>query len=399
MKPHRGRIPRPGWGVGAAMLPLLFASAVVALQPAQAQTYTVLYAFTGTGGDASGPTGDLIRDAAGNLYGTSIYGGASGLGTVFKLDSTGTETVLYSFAGGADGETPNAGLVRDTAGSFYGTTQQGGTYKFGTVFKLDTTGTETILHSFGAGNDGQYPRAGLIRDAAGNLYGTASEGGTYAQGIVFKIDATGAETVLYNFPGGADGWGPIVGVIRDTAGNLYGSTTGGGDQSCDCGTVFKLDTTGTETVLHTFTYTDGARPGSVTMDSSGNLYGTTVFGGITSFFCRSGCGTVFKLDVTGTYTLLHSFTGKRDGKTPATSLIRDAAGNLFGTTEVGGAFNRGTVFRIGPLGRETVLYSFSGGTDGSTPGASVVEDSAGNLYGVAQNGGAFGYGTVFKLTP
>jgi uncharacterized repeat protein (TIGR03803 family) len=375
---------------------------VIGMMPtAEAQTLSVLYSFTGAAGDGFGPTGNLIRDEAGNLYGTTFYGGTAGLGTVFKVDATGAETVLHSFIGGTDGEVPNVGLIRDGAGNLYGTTQQGTSSNSGIAFKVTATGTETVLFTFSGSATGQFPRSGLIRDDAGNFYGTTSGGGTFELGTVFKLDAAGNETVLYSFPGGANGWGPLAGLLRDAAGNLYGTTLGGGDNvSCDCGVAFKLDATGAETVLHSFTGVDGARLGfGLTRDNVGNLYGTTAYGGITSAFCGSGCGIVFKLDATGTETILHSFTGKHDGKTPITSLLRDAAGNLFGTTEIGGTFNLGTVFKIGPTGRETVLHSFTGGADGSTPYGGLVEDAGGNLYGAALNGGAFGAGTIFKITP
>ncbi|MGA8430284.1 MAG: choice-of-anchor tandem repeat GloVer-containing protein [Candidatus Sulfotelmatobacter sp.] len=209
--------------------------------------------------------------------------------------------------------------------------------------------------------------------------------------------------MLYNFQGGTGGWGPLGSLTRDAAGNLYGTTLGGGDDvvDCDCGIVFKLDATGTETVLQNFTGSNGARLAfGLTRDNAGTLYGSTVYGGLAvSGLCSGGCGTVFKLDAAGTESVLHTFTGKVDGRYPVGILIRDAAGNLYGTTQLGGAFNFGTVFKIGLTGRETVLHSFTGGADGGNPGAGVIEDAAGNLYGVAENGGANGYGTVFKLTP
>jgi uncharacterized repeat protein (TIGR03803 family) len=327
---------------------------VVASTPsAQAQvgpTFNLLYSFTNiTTGEF--PYAGVVRDAAGNLYGTTYYGGDTqclhfgGCGTVFKVDTTGKETVLHSFTGSADGKFPEGGVLRDAASNLYGTTIVGGTSDAGTVFKLDTTGKETVLHSFtGGGADGQCPAAGLVRDGAGNLYGTTANGGRSGKGTVFKVDTTGKETVLHSFAGtGGDGANPYAGLVRDTAGNLYGTTFLGG-ASCNCGTVFKLDTTGKETVLLSFTGLDGEyTTAGLVQDSAGNLYGTTAGGG------TSGYGVVFKLDKTGTETVLHSFTGgTTDGNSPYAGLVRDAAGNLYGTTHSGGASNDGTVFKLTP---------------------------------------------------
>jgi uncharacterized repeat protein (TIGR03803 family) len=221
---------------------------------------TVLHNFNGT--DGSVPTGELVRDAAGNLYGTALFGGVAGCGfgcgTVFKLDKAGKETVLYSFSGGNDGGNPVSGLVRDTAGNLYGTTRYGGDLSClsgsgcGVVFKVDTTGKLTVLYSFIGGADGADPEAGLALDAKGSLYGTTYYGGTgpcsdfgrVGCGIVFKLDTKQKETILYSFTHGADGAHPMAGLIHNAAGNIYGSTAGGGDFTCNpqfgCGVVFKL---------------------------------------------------------------------------------------------------------------------------------------------------------------
>jgi len=235
------------------------------------------------------PLAGLVRDAAGNLYGTTASGGASGLGTVFKVSAGGAETVLHSFTGGSDGEYPYASVIRDAAGNLYGTTYAGGASGLGTVFKIDTQAHETVLYSFRGGADGEYPSAGLVRDAAGNLYGTTNSGGSSGGGIVFKISSAGKETVLHSFKGGKDGEYPYASVIRDAAGNLYGTTYGGG--ASGWGTVFEIDPTGKETVLYTFTgAADGASPeGGLVQDTAGHLYGTTKYGG------AFGAGTVFEL--------------------------------------------------------------------------------------------------------
>ena len=254
---------------------------------------TVLYSFTNSGGDGALPIGGVVIDMAGNLYGTTEVGGSSGNGTVFKVDSSGSETVLYSFANsGGDGANPVAGLVMDTAGNLYGTTEFGGSSDSGTVFKVDPSGSETVLYSFtNSGGDGAYPFAGLVMDTAGNLYGTTAQGGSSNNGTVFKVDPSGSETVLYSFTNsGGDGQSPEAGLVMDAAGNLYGTAHGGG--SFGNGIVFKVDPSGSETVLHGFTGSDGADPeAGLIMDKAGNLYGTTAFGG------TSDNGTVFKLTV------------------------------------------------------------------------------------------------------
>jgi len=366
---------------------------VAASHAAQAQTYSVLYGFTGSGGAL--PFAGVIRDAAGNLYGTTFGGGAFGNGTVFKVETTGKETVVYSFTGGGDGAGPQAGLTRDNAGTLYGTTWAGGTSGYGTVFKVNKTGKETVLYSFtGNGNDGARPYGGVIRDAAGNLYGTTFRGGASGLGTVFKV-AKRKETVLHSFTG-ADGENPYASVIRDAAGNLYGTTSGGG--AFGYGAVFKVGKTGKETVLYSFTVNgnDGTSPfGGVIRDAAGNLYGTTALGG------ASAKGTVFKVDKTGKETVLYSFTGTgNDGANPIMGLIRNKAGDLYGTTMAGGSSNAGTVYKVDSTGKETVLYDLNGGTDGAQPGyGHLVQDGKGNLYGTASTGGSGGDGTVFKLTP
>jgi uncharacterized repeat protein (TIGR03803 family) len=247
------------------------------------------------------------------LYGTTYYGGTGpcndgqgvGCGTVFRLDKSGNETILHSFSGGTDGANPpGSGLVRDATGNLYGTALSGGDLGQGTVFKLNRTGKVTVLHTFTDGTDGGQPSGGLIRDTAGNLYGTTVTGGScqYNQngcGTVFKLNKANRETVLYDFMGGSsDGLFPFAGVIQDAAGNFYGTTHQGGD-SCapdGCGTVFKLDTKGKETVVRSFKGgNDGVFPqAGVISDAAGNLYGTTSEGGGAG--CGgSGCGVIFKV--------------------------------------------------------------------------------------------------------
>jgi uncharacterized repeat protein (TIGR03803 family) len=317
-----------------------------------------------------------------------------------KAPEPPTYSVLYTFTGGADGANPNyagpgAGLIRDEEGNLYGTAGLGGDYSSvycgsvgcGVVFKIDRTGKETVLHTFTGPPDGAEPTAGLIRDEAGNLYGTTIGGGSagLAAGTVFKVDRAAKETVLYSFTGGADGNSPYAGVIQDEAGNLYGATIGGGDLSgCfgnGCGVVFKLNPAGRETVLYSFTGgADGDNPGtSLIRDEAGNLYGTTISGG------SDGQGVVFKLDPTKEETVLYSFTGGADGGGPQ-GLIRDREGTIYGVASDGGAFGNGVVFRLDPAGKETVLYTFTGGTDGGFPYGTLLRVGS-DLYGTTFFGG------------
>jgi uncharacterized repeat protein (TIGR03803 family) len=271
--------------------------------------------------------------------------GSSGCGTVFKVDKNGKETTLHDFAGTPDGWVPYAGLAREAAGNLYGMTLNGGAYSSGALIKIDKNGNESVLYSFGGDGQGpNNPYGGLTRDAAGNLYGTTGMGGTFFSGTVFKLDTTGGFTVLHNFDTqNGDGYFPAGNLVRDAAGNLYGTTEFGGTSGS--GTVFKVDKNGNETVLHNFAggTADGGLPflSGLLRDAKGNLYGVTGEGGASSF------GTVYKLDPAGKETILHSFNGK-DGKIPYGTLIMDKQGNLFGTTSAGGAHGAGVVFEITP---------------------------------------------------
>jgi uncharacterized repeat protein (TIGR03803 family) len=273
---------------------------------------------------------------------------------VYKLDAAGKETVLYSFSGGADGDEPFAGVIRDSAGNLYGTTTFGGTPcaptimgqppSCGVVYRLDAAGNYSVLYSFTGGADGGNPYSGVIRDSSGNLYGTTYDGGAGKVGVVFKVDMSGQETVLCSF-NGYDGALPFSGVIRDPGGNLYGTTAGGGGPFGDGeGVVYKLDPSGAITVLYAFPGgADGAETfAGVIRDRAGNLYGTTFFGG------TADAGVVFELDSAGSYTVLYSFAGGVDRGNPYGGVIRDERGNLYGTTYYGGPGNRGVVFELKP---------------------------------------------------
>jgi uncharacterized repeat protein (TIGR03803 family) len=386
-----------------------------AVQSAQGQTFALVHTFAGAP-DGAFPSG-LVEDAAGNLYGTTQQGGITtgvcasagvdglkGCGTVFKVDSTGIETVLYRFAGGTDAQFPTAGLVRDASGNLYGATPVGGASNKGAVFKVDPAGNETVLYNFTGGADGWAPQGTLVLDAAGNLYGTTQGGGASMQGTVFKLDTAGKETVVYSFTGPPDGAHPVAGLVQDGAGNLYGTTPVG--CAFGAGTVFKVDATGTETVLHSFTgNADGGSPeAGLILDGAGNLYGTTTMGGALNCLGGQnnpvGCGAVFKLSPTEAETVFN-FTPD-SGDFPNVGLVRDSAGNLYGTTEFTGphAGTSAVLFEMNTSGGETVLFTFKGGgLDRTYPTGSLVLDAAGNLYGTTQYGGSVGAGTVFKLNP
>ncbi len=387
-------------GFGLAMTLIL---AVLVVPSVQAQTFSVLYTFSG-GPDGANPEAGVIQDPKGRLYGTASRDGKS-CGVVFKLTLAGMETPLHTF--GQQGCQPMAGLVRDTAGNLYGTTVKGGTYQKGVVFKLAPNGKYTVLHKFGASDDGAYPVTGLILGSGGNLYGTTQYGGDLTCqnsngmgcGTVFRLSRWGKETVLHRFHGKAnDGATPLTGLVQDSAGNLYGATEcTSGSLGCHLG-VFKLTPTRKLTVLNT---RDGVR--GLTLDAGGNLYGTGV-GGTGNCFGGNGCGVVFKLDTsTGQETVLYSFQGVPDGEGPLGGVIRDSAGNLYGTTQLGGTSSAGTVFKVDSNGIETVLHSFEG-PDGGDPISALTMDAKGNLYGTTPVGGAAGCnqngcGVVFKIAP
>jgi uncharacterized repeat protein (TIGR03803 family) len=387
--------------------------AILVAHSAQAQTYQVLHGFTG-GTDGGSPVAGVTLDGEGNLYGTTPYGGDSacgtfGCGVVFRLGTNGHEALLHTFEDGRDGEFPFAGVIRDAKGNLYGTTSSG------TVFRLSPTDKFSPLYIFKGSAPSPPSPSQLIRDGQGNLYGTTYTGGDascgyYNEGcgVVFKLSPAGKKTVLHIFKGGTDGEYPIAGVVQDAQGNIYGTTLNGGNicSSPGCGTVFKLSKTGKETVLYTFTGgADGAYPSGVILDAQGNLYGTTEVGGTG---CNShGCGVVFKLSKTGKETVLYTFTGGADGAQPQAGVVLDTQGNLYGTTYTGGDASCnspagcGVVFKLSNTGTETVLHSFAGATsDGMFPYAGVTRDANGNLYGTTNSGGPnFDWGVVFKLTP
>ena len=460
--------PSPNWN-----------SIVFMLTPSgTAWNFTTLFSFPATG-FSNGVVGPLVVDSSGNFYGVNTYRGTFGGGIVFELSYSGNtlvESVLYSFARSGDGMSPTAGLAIDQAGNLYGSAPQGGTLGYGGVYKLtrDTQGNwnEAVIYSFKSVTDGWGPIGGVVLDGAGNVYGTTAAGGntscscgtafelspnssgTYTKktihnfsgaagsqlatlaamvfdshgnlygttpfgngninvsnaGTVYRLSPSSSGwtyNVLYGFPA-SDGDEPLAGPTFDSAGNLYGTTATGG--SSGVGTVYELLPGGngvwTEKLLYIFrSGNDGAYPRSnIVIDSSGNLFGTTESGGSGS---NSGSGTVFELSPNGTgwkETILHAFQSNGvDGTFPLVGLTRDASGNFFGTTNIGGTYGFGTVFKMtlssSGTWSESVLYSFTGGTDGSEPWAPITIDSAGNLYGSTVYGGAHGTGAIFVLSP
>jgi uncharacterized repeat protein (TIGR03803 family) len=373
---------------------IMIAATLTATSALHAQAYQVIHHFA-SAVDGAQPNG-LARDATGNLFGTTQSGGSSGLGTVFKLDSTTHGvTVLYNFINSPDGARPIGPVSLDSAGNIYGTTIWGGVGNVGTVFKIDSNGAETILHAFSnLDADGAFPSDGLTWDRSGNLYGITNAGGIHGGGVVFRISTLGTERTLYRFSGSPDGSQPVAGLARDSAGNLYGTTLSGG--SYDYGSVFKLARNGTETVLHSFSGSaDGAWPwAEPVLDSVGNLYGTTSVGG------NFNKGTVFKIDGAGNFSVMYSFNG-RNGDGPQAGLVLDSSGNLYGNTSQGGFYDFGVVFKIDPSGHETVLHSFAGGdeADGATPLGRLLLTPDGTIFGSTIFGGFHGDGVLFRLLP
>jgi uncharacterized repeat protein (TIGR03803 family) len=369
---------------------VLTLAGIVATQACLAASLATLVSFNGSNGEF--PYASLISDHSGNLYGTTFGGGTSGKGTIFHLDTaSATLSTLASFAG-VNGAFPSTKLMIDAAGNLLGTTEQGGFANWGTIYRLEpNTNTLTSLASFDFTN-GAYPVAALISDPTGNLYGTTYNGGIDASGTVFRLDANHAISALVSFSGPIGRY-PAAGLTADSAGTFYGTTSDGGAGLY--GTIFQFDAMTNEiTTLAEFNGINGGSPwrGELIEDNEGNLYGTTEIGG------ASNLGTVFRLDTnTNTLTTLASFMGL-NGALPNSGLIIDAAGNLYGTTLAGGSSNRGTVFRL-EVGTNmlTTIVSFNG-TNGASPYAGLIADAVGNLYGTTVDGGANDQGTIFSIT-
>jgi uncharacterized repeat protein (TIGR03803 family) len=416
------------------MLPVALAALALTLTTAASAQYTetTLYNFGAMTGDPTDPSTGLIRDAAGNLYGSSNLGGVAD-GAAYELSSSSggswTETILYSFPiDGTSGYQPSGSLTMDSSGNLYGVTQMGGTHNKGAVYELShgSSGwTESVIYSFAGNPDGEAPSGSMIFDADGNLYGTSFRGGggTNANcfdgcGTVFELSPSSSgwtEKILYGFSGGADGLGPGGNLLFDTAGALYGSAAEGGSvvgAGCfaGCGTIFRLTSiSGTWRFARLFDFqgpTGGAAPLAIAFDSAENLYGAASAGG-RGCAGNLGCGVVFKLTRQTTpgpwkETVLHAFTGKHDGQGPS-GVALDSAGNIFGAADFGGSGNIGTVWELTPTSHGpwtfTQLYEFGTGANGGIPNSGVILDPSGNLYGTTQQYGQYDRGTVFELSP
>ena len=419
---------------GALALTAVLMSAVITAQSAPAQTFTVLDDFNSTdGGDASAT---LVQATNGNLYGTTPEGGAAGAGNIYYVTPSGTLTSIYSFclqgtppSDCPDGYRPLPALIQASNGDLYGTTLGGGANHEGSVFKITTGGSLTTLYSFCSLSgcvDGIQPYGPLFQASNGDLYGTTSfDGANSGWGTIFKMTLTGKLTTIVNFAYTPGGNMPAGGLIEATNGDLYGMTpTGGGYGDCtySCGTVFKITAAGKITYLHNFCFlsgcADGGSPqGALIQASNGNFYGTTSVGG------ANGYGTVFEITPAGKLTTLYSFcsvSACADGSSPRSTLIQATDGNLYGTTEYGGYFYSGpdgycgasygcgTMFEITTAGKLTTLYSFcaiSGCTDGFFPTSGLTLDTNGTFYGATPVGGTIncpaeggGCGTLFSLS-
>jgi len=377
---------------------LLFCAAAVTSAPAQSVSFTTLVSFDGA--DGAYPFAALVQASDQSFYGTATSGGGSGIGTAFKLTPGVGLSVLHSF-NVTDGSVPYAGLVQAADGSFYGTTEHGGNIglDYGTVFKITPNGTFTLLHSFD-GSDGDYPFGGLVQDRDGNFYGTTSGGEQFGNcysfyGTVFTITPEGTLTTLHSF-NGRDGSAPCAGLVQGTDGNFYGTTSGGGVYNG--GTVFQITPSGTLTILYSFSGADGLSPeAGLVRATDGNFYGTTAFEG-------TGNGTVFKITPEGMLTTLHYFNGS-DGSMPYAGLVQAADGNFYGTTSGGGTSGDcdhgcGTAFRMTPEGAVTTLHSFCSQpncADGNYPYGGLMQAADGFFYGTTSQGGANGFGTVFRV--
>jgi len=394
--------------IGKRMLPLrlFFAVAIlgatVVVQHTQAQTFKVLHDFTG-GSDGANPLNGLLLTSKGLMYGTATSGGAHKSGIIYKVGTTGRVTTVYAFTGGVDGGSPQSFLIQDAAGNLYGTTSNGGAFGSGTVFKVSGT-KETVLYSFGAqSHDGYAAVAGLTMDAAGNLYGTTPAGGLYGGGSVFQLvpskSGPWTENILHNFGQGSDGSTPVAGVTLDASGNLYGTTSVGG--ASGQGRVFQLSKANSwaETAIHDFKNgDDGATPyAGLIPGPSGVFYGAATDGG------SQGGGTVFQLTPSSgswEFSVIQSVPGWGISGSFRDVMV-DSAGTIYATTHCDGTYNAGTVYQLVPsLGTwaYTLLYTFTGGKDGLYSFSNLVLKS-GKLYGTMNLGGTQGKGVVFEVTP
>jgi len=343
----------------------------------------------------------LAQAGDGKLYGTTYYGGSNGVGTIFRITTNGVYTNLYSFTNAAFGfqNVQPGSLVPASDGKLYGATSYGATNNLGMIFRITTNGIFTNLYTFtgfiAGGYDGVYPAGGLVQAGDGKLYGTTIGGGTNGAGTIFQLTTNGVFSKFYSFTGGNDGYGPNGNLIKAADGNLYGTASGGG--AYGHGTVFRFATNNNVvTTLYSFAGDyDGASPnGGLVQTADGNLYGTTSAGG------GYGYGTVFRvarLTNQPYCSLVYTFTGGHDGANPNGNLAQAVDGTLYGTTSQGGDYNYGTVFQLTTNGALSVFHTFNYYPDGARPQAGFLRGSDGNLYGTTLFGGNLGGGLVFRL--
>jgi uncharacterized repeat protein (TIGR03803 family) len=397
-----GTVHKLNWWKSACAASVLCVTAAITLQ---AQTFNTLVYFNGA--DGSYATASLVQGPDGAFYGTTTSGGTNGAGNVFRMTAQGELTTLYSFCSQpncADGVSPWAGLTLGTDGNFYGTTWGGGTVRCthgcGTVFKITPGGALTTLHTF-VGTDGQYPYAGLAEGLDGNFYGATEINGAHGWGTIFKITPDGKLTTLYSFcsqPNCADGASPWGALALGPGGDFYGTTVSGGREPGD-GTVFRVTPEGVLTTLHKFCVltncADGAYPRvGLVLGPDGNFYGTTASGGANQYY-----GTVFKIDRAGELTTLYSFCSQpdcRDGNVPYAALALGTDGNFYGTTYEGGDYGWGTVFNVTPGGTLTTLHSFDH-SDGNYPDGGLFQGTNGIFYGATSQGAPSNNGTIYSL--
>jgi uncharacterized repeat protein (TIGR03803 family) len=387
---------------------------LVILAPSAHAQFKTLYTFTG-GTDGGQPSARVISGLDGSLYGTAPFGGdlscnfGQGCGVVYKLTKAGKESVLYAFPGGANGASPYSALIVDAQGNFYGTATSSGACSntaCGLVFKISPQGKETVLYTFTGSGDGGGPSSALVMDSAGNLYGTTAFGGAPNVGVVYKVSPAGQETVLYSFRGAADGAYPNIDRLAvDSSGNFYGVTSAAGDLTCNgslgCGTVFQLTPAGAFTVLYAFTNgSDGSIPSGLALDAEGNLYGTTETGG------AFNDGVLFQISNVGgtnqTFTTLHSFGPSKSVFIPLGNVTVCTDGNVYGISQGGGSAAWGTLWKVDQAGNESVVHNFNFVPGGGHPSASpqwAQGDDGAVFYGTAPEGGSNnnGRGVVYRM--
>lgn len=366
------------------------ADARLAVVPTVANGYTMatLHAF-GSGIDGIYPYAGLIQGRNGMLYGNAVVGGRIGQGSIYRIQTNGSYAQLFSFTGGSDGAAPYASLLQATNDFLYGTTTAGGTNSQGTIYRVNLAGQLVGLYSFTGGADGGTGQAGLIQGSDGDFYGMAESGGVNSLGTIFRITASGVFTTLYTFSG-EDGAYPYGTLLQAADGNIYGTTSSGGEFYS--GNIFSITPAGVFTSLYRFTGgTDGAYPlAALIQGRDGNFYGTTYQGG------TNGFGTVFKFTTNGILTTLHSFE-HTDGAHPFAGLVQAANGNFYGATEIGGLNDGGTVYQITPDGEFTTIVHFNS-SNGASPEGTLLQATDGNLFGTTLYGGANHAGLVYKLT-